>query len=196
MDNTIEYYNQNGQEFCDRTLTLDMSYMHMHFTNQVKKNGKILDAGCGSGRDSLAFMKMGYEVEAFDGSKTMCDIAEKNIGHPVRQMLFEDMDYVNEFDGIWANASLLHVPEKNLPEILSKLNKALVNKGVLYASFKLDETFRERGDRYFNNFSMDEIKILFQDISDFSILECYESEDGREDRKGEYWVNILVQKNA
>jgi 2-polyprenyl-3-methyl-5-hydroxy-6-metoxy-1,4-benzoquinol methylase len=67
--------------------------------------GRILDAGCGSGRDSLHFLQHGHEVEAFDASAEMCQLASSLIGRTVLQKTFEDVDSVSDFDGVLANTS-------------------------------------------------------------------------------------------
>jgi 2-polyprenyl-3-methyl-5-hydroxy-6-metoxy-1,4-benzoquinol methylase len=65
---TIEYYQQNADEFFNGTINVDMSNIYQHFTKDLHANALILDAGCGSGRDSKAFLDMGYKVDAFDAS--------------------------------------------------------------------------------------------------------------------------------
>ena len=77
-----------------------------------------MDAGCGSGRDSKVFIDSGSEVIAFDGSAEMAKIASEFLGREVLNILFKDMNFYEEFDGIWACASLLHIPKAQLPDTL------------------------------------------------------------------------------
>jgi 2-polyprenyl-3-methyl-5-hydroxy-6-metoxy-1,4-benzoquinol methylase len=82
--------------------------------------GRILDAGCGPGRDALAFAERGYELIAFDASTAMVRVARERVGSRivVHLMRFEDLNGQSEFDGIWACASLLHVPlTSSLPQL-------------------------------------------------------------------------------
>ena len=79
-------------------------------------NGHILDAGCGSGRDSKAFQELGYAVSAFDASEEICRFATEYLGQEVQCRRFEDVIEENCYDGIWASASLLHVSKKDIDE--------------------------------------------------------------------------------
>ena len=66
---TLDYYNGNAKNYFDTTVGADMSKQYDLFLKYVRKNGRILDFGCGSGRDTLNFIKMGYNVDAIDGSE-------------------------------------------------------------------------------------------------------------------------------
>ena len=90
MNQTLNYYNENAAAFCEGTLHADMSHLYGCFLQHVPPGGKILDLGCGSGRDSLSFLRKGYQVEALDGSSELCRMASEFIGKPVRCMDFED----------------------------------------------------------------------------------------------------------
>ena len=86
-----------------------MQNLYDKFEIYLKSGDKILDLGCGSGRDSKYFLSKGYDVVSVDGSIEICRLAEKYIGKYVRNIFFDELDYVNEFDAVWASASLLHV---------------------------------------------------------------------------------------
>ena len=139
IDKNIEYYNNNADSFFEGSVNADMSGVRNGFLKYVPDGGKILDAGCGSGRDSKAFLSEGYDVVAFDASKEMCKRASEYIGREVLNMRFEDISFDKEFDGIWACASLLHVPSDDLPDVLQRMKKALKSGGAIYASFKYGE---------------------------------------------------------
>ena len=102
MDNNIEYYNKNAEAFFEGTVNADMSLWRDKFEKYVTSGGRILDAGCGSGRDSKAFIQHGYSVVAFDASKEMCRMASELIGQEVWQMKFDEISFDEEFDGIWS----------------------------------------------------------------------------------------------
>lgn len=112
-DNNIDYYNNNADAFFKSTVNTDMSLWRDKFESYLPANSTILDAGCGSGRDSLAFKQHGHSVVAFDASSEMCRMASDLIGQQVLQMRFDEMEFVDEFDGVWACASLLHVPNED-----------------------------------------------------------------------------------
>ena len=136
MNETITYYNQNAEEYFNNTVNVSMQELYDQFEAYLKPGHKILDLGCGSGRDSRYFLSKGYDVVSVDGSKEMCRLAEKYIGRDVRNITFAELDYNNEFDAVWASASLLHISKNNLPEILRKIYCALMSHGIIYSSWK------------------------------------------------------------
>lgn len=193
MDNNVEYYNKNAQSFFDGTVNADMSLWRDKFEAFIPKGGCILDAGCGSGRDSKAFIQHGFSVVAFDASKEMCRMASELIEQEVLLMRFDEMEFIDEFDGIWACSSLLHVSNDELPEILSKMRKALKNTGAMYVSFKYGEGTKQRGDRTFSDFTEESVKRLLNNAG-FEVIECGVTSDIRPGRADEKWVNVITKK--
>lgn len=189
----MNYYDENSQEFFDETVNTDMSPHYDEFLKLIPKNGNILDAGCGSGRDTLKFKSLGYNVTAIDGSKMMCELASEHSGIDAKHMQFQEIKFNNEFNGIWASASLLHVPSDELEDVLKRLKKSLKDNGIFYASFKLGDFEGERNGRYFNDFTEDTAIELFEN-ADFEIIKTWLTNDARLERKNEKWVNILVKK--
>jgi SAM-dependent methyltransferase len=120
-----------------------MSPLYTRFLYWLPNSGHILDAGCGSGRDAFAFQKRGYQVAAFDASPTLAKFAATYCGLSVQVMRFQEINWLRRFDGIWACASLLHVPAAELPDVLIRMADALKPRGVLYASFKYGQGERE-----------------------------------------------------
>lgn len=188
----MNYYDENAQEFFNGTVDADMTPHHEEFLKLIPENGTILDAGCGSGRDSLKFKSLGYDVTAIDGSKEMCKLASEYSGVNVKHMQFQDMDFTNEFNGIWASASLLHVPSTEIEMVLEKLKKSLKEDGILYASFKYGDFEGERNGRYFNDLTESSAIELFEKM-DFKIIKTWITSDSRKGREDEKWVNILVK---
>ena len=195
MNDTIDYYNQNAEAFVKETLHADMNENRKRFLKYVRPGGKILDAGCGSGRDALAFRQAGYQVDAFDASEEICRLASVQLGFLVRCLRFQDLEGEAEYDGIWACASLLHVPSGELPDVIQRLKKLLKPGGILYASFKKGEGDRNKGGRYFQDMTEEKMKDLFE-TAGLTVLESYESADVREDRKEEKWVNGICSVPA
>ena len=190
---SVEYYNKNAEEFYNGSINADMSSSRKRFLKYIPDGGRILDAGCGSGRDSKAFIQLGYSVVAFDASREMCKMASELIGQEVWQMRFDEMSFDDEFDGIWACASLLHVSQNEMQSVVAKIKKALVQNGVLYASFKYGEGEIERNDRVFTNYTEDSVKSLLEDAG-FEIKECELSHDSRPGRENEMWVNVIGER--
>ena len=188
MNDTIDYYNQNAETFVKETLHADMDENRRRFLKYVRSGGRILDAGCGSGRDALAFRQAGYQVDAFDASEEICRLASETLDFPVRCLRFQELEGEAEYDGIWACASLLHVSGNELPNVIHRLKKLLKPGGILYASFKKGEGDRTKDGRYFQDMTEEKMKDLFE-TAGLSVLESYGSADVREDRKEEKWVN-------
>ena len=161
MDKTMEYYNKNADKFVLGTLNVDMMTIQKKFIGYIPERGKVLDLGCGSGRDTLFFKGLGYDVIAVDGSAEMCKQAEKNIGQPVINMTFDKLDFDSEFDGIWACASLLHVPAGEIKAVLERVEKALKTGGYFYFSVKYGEFEGEREGRYYTDYTETSINELF-----------------------------------
>ena len=110
-DKTLEYYNTNAEKFVESTCSVDFSQVQCEFLNLLRTESYILDFGCGSGRDTKYFLEHGYQVDAVDGSMELCRIASEFTGIQVHQMLFQELQEKEMYDGIWACASVLHVPK-------------------------------------------------------------------------------------
>ncbi|MCI8528370.1 MAG: class I SAM-dependent methyltransferase [Lachnospiraceae bacterium] len=193
MNQTIAYYNQNAREFCDVTRNADMGFCRNKFLHHLKLGAHILDAGCGSGRDAKAFMDAGYVVTALDASTEICKEAEKFLGQRVMCMSFEEMDFCQEFDGIWACASLLHISKETIVQVLKRFRAALKENGILYASFKYGQGERREGERFFMDYQEAPLKELMEECC-FYIVEIFVSQDVRQGRNAQWWVNVLARK--
>jgi len=191
---SIDYYNKYAAKEFEETVNQDMSGIMKEFLDLLKEGDTILDLGCGSGRDSLSFYELGYDVTPLDASEEMCKLAEIHTGLEVLQMTFEQIDFDNVFDGIWACASLLHTPKKELSDILTKIARALNDKGILYMSFKLGDFEGFRGKRYFCDLTADSMTELLRDNGRFEIVKLWETEDVRSGHSDVKWLNVLVRK--
>lgn len=191
---SIDYYNKYAAKEFEETVNQDMSEIMREFLNYLEEGDTILDLGCGSGRDSLTLYELGYDVTPLDASSEMCKLAEIHTGLDVLQMTFEQIDFDDVFDGIWACASLLHTPKKELSGILTKIARALNEKGILYMSFKLGDFEGFRGERYFSDFTPDSITQLLRENGRFEILKLWETEDIRSGHSDVRWLNVLAKK--
>ena len=131
-NNTLDYYNQHTADFVNTTQNVDFHEIQELFLSFLPAKAKILDFGCGSGRDTKYFIDNGYEVDAMDGSKELCKAATKYTGIQVHHMLFEDFNASNTYDGIWACASILHLKKCELSDMIKRLYHALKRNGVIY----------------------------------------------------------------
>ena len=134
-NNTIDYYDSCADEFYKSTVNVEFTTMQEHFLAKLKKGSNILDFGCGSGRDTKYFLEQGYDVEAIDGSAELCKLAGKLTGIKVKNILFQELSEVEKYDGIWACSSILHLPVRELTEVMRKMMIALKKNGIIYTSF-------------------------------------------------------------
>ena len=125
IDKTLKYYNENAQSFASGTVSVKFTEVQDKFLEKLNPDAYILDFGCGAGRDTKYFLSRGYQVDAVDGSEQLCRIASEYTGIKVRQMLFQELDEKEKYDGIWACASILHLPKKQLREVLKNMYAAL-----------------------------------------------------------------------
>ena len=193
VNQTISYYDKNAEEFCRNTIDADMSFCRDIFLKYLKTGATILDAGCGSGRDSVAFKQLGYHVTAMDASPEICNEAEKVLGQKVLCKTFEELDDENVYDGIWACASLLHVPKESMAEVLCRLKNALKDSSILYASFKYGDEEKIVNGRLFSNYDEQSLRVLMSE-NGFEVLELFVTQDVREDRHEDKWVNVVGVK--
>ena len=155
---------------------------------------RVLDFGCGSGRDTKYFISKGYDVEATDGSEELCRIATDNTGIKARHMLFSELDEYERYDGIWACSSVLHLPKSELKNVFRKMIHATKPGGYIYMSFKYGEFEGYRNGRYFTDFTEESFDEFIGDFTDIVITEKWVSSDVRPDRGNEKWLNLILQK--
>ena len=196
--NTLDYYNKNSEEYFNSTLNVDMTNTYKEFLKLVPEGGKILDLGCGSGRDSMNFMKLGYEVTAVDGSKELAKKASLLLGKEVIVSTFEELELKEKFHGIWACASLLHIKREDLKTVLYKLlYNNLEDNGVFYMSFKYGEKeYVDDKNRYFNCFTDESIIGFINENTKFNILDLYITEDKLGRVNEVKWVNLICNKKS
>ena len=190
---TKDYYNKNAQEFFNQTVKADMSELYDIFLKNLPCNeGKILDLGCGSGRDSKYFLDSGFEVVAMDISEELGKRASEYIGQKVIIQDMRELNYQDEFIGIWACASLLHLDEDEIIETLRKIFKSLKRDGIVYISFKYGDKNYEKDGRKFSCFTYEKFIKIGKEFEN-KILQWFITEDVRADRKNEKWVNIVLK---
>jgi len=193
-DPTVAYYDQNAAAFSQGAEAADLSHLYAEFLPLVRSGGHILEAGCGSGRDALHFKQQGFAVTAFDASRELAAIACRALGQPVQVMTFQELDAVAAFDGIWACASLLHVPSHELDTVTSRLARALKTGAPLYASFKYGNTEGQRGDRFFNDYDETKLAALLSRHPDLILKKVWQTHDARPGREHELWLNAIFIK--
>lgn len=168
-----------------------MQAHYERFLAHVPAGGRLLDAGSGSGRDAAWFKSRHYQVEAFDASPAMVQATRDYADVPTKLMRFEDFAWPYKFDGIWACASLLHVPRAVLPEVLARLLAHLQPEGVLYCSVKRGVEERLVEGRYFNDMERAQLSTIV-DATGGKLRDAWETQDVRPGRSDEGWLNALI----
>lgn len=195
VNKTLNYYNQNADSFIEGTVSVNFKEVQDKFL-QMLSGKKILDFGCGSGRDTMYFLKSGFDVTATDGSEELCKYASEYTGIQVKQMLFQDLDEVDYYDGIWACSSILHLSKNELRIVMNKMSRALKAGGIIYTSFKYGNFEGERNGRFFTDFTIDELTDFVKDVKEMAIEEYWITGDVRPGRGDERWLNLILRKIA
>jgi SAM-dependent methyltransferase len=171
-----------------------MSETRDRFLRYMPEKACILDFGCGSGRDTKAFLERGYRVDATDGSGELCRSASKFTGIPVKQMLFQELSAKEQYDGIWACSSILHLSSEELPPVLNKMAAALKDKGIIYTSFKYGDFEGMRNGRYFTDLTEESFEDILLSIEDLVTEKLWITSDVRPGRGEEKWLNLILRK--
>lgn len=192
MENsTLSWYKENASQYTAVTYSSLVHDALGEFLSRIKKGGTILDYGCGSGRDSDYFLKRGYSVVSLDGSKEMKAEAERLFGIKVRLASFLSLDEVEKYDGIWAQASILHLFEGDLKTALLLINKAMKKGGVLYCSFRKGDKDGYEEGRWYTNMTESRFSSLLPEG-----LHVEKTWEGKDVRPGidKTWLSIICRK--
>ena len=195
ITDTQSFYEENAESYFESTVGIDVSGLRERFLKYIPAGGRILDAGSGSGRDTRAFCELGYEVEAFDSSPALAELSTNLTGVRTQVRQFEDFIELARFDGIWACASLLHVSQTDLPDVLVRLSRALKSRGALYVSFKegVGESTLLDGRR-FTKLTLQTLELLLQSLTHVVIREIWSYSAQSSSKESEAWVNAIATR--
>ena len=196
IKDTLDYYDNNIETYKQMWLN-DFSENYNFkipniFLGYLEESSHILDLGCGTGRDSKYFIDGGYKVTSIDGSIEMCKVAENLLNRKVEQINFLDMNYKNEFEGIFACASLLHLSNDDLLIVLKKISNSLKQNGILYTCFKYGDSTRIDNGRFYNDMNEEKFTNLSKNIEELKILRTWVTEQYKSDTK---FINFIIIKN-
>ena len=189
---TDQYYLDNATDYANRTIDADMSLLHNQFLARLPIGGKILDAGCGAGRDLKIFIDRGYQACGIDASKSLVEIAKQYSGANCTVGRIEEIANIREFDGIWACASLLHLPKADIVSVLCRFQKALVPGGTFFASVQEGGGEQIAPDgRFFAHYQLQEF-VNAVEAASFTVCRAWLSKDTLCRSNANSWINILA----
>ncbi|CAN5619104.1 class I SAM-dependent methyltransferase [soil metagenome] len=193
---TLAFYDRDAAAYAGRRLP-EASPRLTAFLAALPAGAHVLDLGCGGGQDSQVMLERGFDVTPLDGSAGLARIAQQRLGRPVRVQLFEDLEDEAVFDGIWANASLLHVPTVGLPQALARVRRALKPGGLFHATYKAgDGGGRDSLGRYFNFPSEAELRTAYDEAGPWAGLEILQGPGHSYEQEERTWLQVTVVRPA
>ncbi|MCX7084656.1 MAG: class I SAM-dependent methyltransferase [Methylococcales bacterium] len=192
---TIDHYNQNAEAFWDGTKDHDVTQNYEAFLSPFPNDKKldILDLGCGPGRDVYYFRSLGHRPVGLDGSDVFCAMARKYTGCQILCQKFLSLQLSKQaYDGIFANASLFHVPSQELPRILAELYVALRPGGILFLSNPRGNEEGWSGQRY-GHYMQFEFSNQLIEAAGYKVLNHYYRPSGKPIHE-QPWLAIIAMK--
>lgn len=193
MTDTLDWYRTNADAFAAQSLAVDLTHLHAPFLARLPPCARVLDLGCGSGRDTAVFLAAGHAVTAMDPSPELASRAAQRLAIEVTVAPAQSLDAHARFDGVWACASLLHVPLAETDDVWARIARALVPGGVVYASYKLGAGERTVDGRFFLDRDEPTLRSTLERAG-LTPLRLWETADARPERAHERWINALAQR--
>lgn len=192
---TIKYYESIAESFWQNTKDHDVNQNYVAFLSAMNSNEKlsILDFGCGPGRDVLYFKELNHHVIGLDGTSEFCQMARNLTGCTILQQDFLSLNLEKDsFNGIFANASLFHIPSEHLERVLKELQQALKAGGILFSSNPRGDHEGWNGERFGFYIEFDKYK-EFLDRAGMKVLSHYYRPQGLP-KEQQPWLAVVAQK--
>ena len=167
------------------------------FMELLPVGGAVLDLGCGSGRDSLFLVEEGFDVTSLDGARKMCELAQIHVGQEVLNLTYDQLDFNEVFDGVWACASLVHEDPDKLPVTLQRVFDCLKSEGVMYMSFRYGDFIGFNSDINFYAYTEDTFHSALEQCREkqnIEIIDVFITKDSRQEFLDNEWINIYIRK--
>ena len=190
-----DYYQQNYRNYHEKTFFVDPASFLTPFAEVLIPRTRILDIGCGSGRDLLWLKNRGFEVIGFERSPGLADLARKNADCEVIEGDFETYDFSRlSVDAIILVGAFVHLPHSKVPEVLNSINRALKDDGIIFLSTKkgAGHTSDSHG-RVFYLWNDDELRKLFEELG-LNVIDYLQQSSiiGTE----ETWIGYVLKKTG
>ena len=193
-EQTLQFYGSHAQAYAMREVTKHTRLIR--FLALLDPGATVLEAGCGAGAEFGGNASRGFDAHPTDGSPEMANEASRRLGRPVETLLFHDLDRVDAYDGVWANACLLHVPRPELARVLAQIRRALKPGGYFYASFKTGAAEgRDSLNRYYNYPAPDWLRAAYAEAGSWSSLSIETGEVRGFDGKPAQMLFVVARKN-
>lgn len=195
-DTTSLFYSEHARAYADKVLVVENPWLKS-FMGALPFVAKILELGCGAGRESAVMLANGFDVTPTDGSPELAAIASEHLGREVAILRFKNIAFNQEFDGVFANACLLHVQRIELPEILTRIAASLKPGGLFYSSYKAGEAegYDALG-RFYNYPSQEWLSQTFNAAHDWSRVEITEEVGTGFDHLPTRWLHVIARKES
>lgn len=191
---TLRFYEENAETYAEQTRAIDLAHLYKPFFKYIPRGGKILDVGCGAGRDLKRFIDEGYEAVGIDPSETLAAMASEFSGCEVLISSAQNINFSQEFDGVWACASLIHLPRHELGDALGKISHALRTEGVLFVSMQIGSGEMVMDDgRFVARYTSEEVSNAIKQAG-FELVDMWDTPDSVPSRHALRWVNAIARK--
>lgn len=192
---TIDFYELNAHRYAGLTSSVDLSQLRSRFIKHLPPHARVLDVGCGAGRDLRAFKAAGFEAEGIEPAPALARIAREFSGCPVSVTTIDKLEANGKFDGVWACASLLHLRVAELPEALARIRRALRDPGIFFMSMQRGAGENAAPDgRFYCLYEESEILDAVNGQG-FVPLDVWESGDALPERQAIRWINLLARSS-
>jgi SAM-dependent methyltransferase len=193
-EKTLMFYGENARAYAEREIAQHTRLKA--FLALLPAGASILELGCGAGAASAEMIAGGFDARPTDGAPEMAEEASRRLGRPVETLLFHDLKAVEAYDGVWANACLLHVPRPELAHVLGLIWRALKPAGCFYASFKTGAADgRDKLDRYYNYPSPDWLRATYSQAGRWSSLSIDSGEVKGFDNEHAAMLYVVARKS-
>ncbi|MBQ9272861.1 MAG: class I SAM-dependent methyltransferase [Mogibacterium sp.] len=193
MKSTIDYYDKNADSYYWATVAVDLNALRQKFASYLPAEASVIDMGCGSGRDVMAFENMGHRAVGLDASKELVKLAQERL--EVKAFTGDMSTYraAEPYDGIWCCASVIHLNDEEKAKFFRNLERNLRPGGAIFISVKVGiETGVDKDGRYYSNCSEAELRDYLESAG-CEVTDVVRTEDAM-GRPGSMWLNVFAKK--